>query len=824
MLRTRVTWLLALVAVAPPFAAPRAQAPSAAWPAPQSGHSMVSHAGLQQVLLLGGGTASGADSVLWGWNGTRWGALGAGGPAGRTHVAMAYDRRRDRLVVHGGGLTVAGRRFPRRMDDTWEWDRRGWRRLSASGPSGRDHHAMAYDPLRRQVVLFGGTDSAGALLDDTWGWDGRRWQWLATGGPPGRAGHRVTFDEKRGVMVLFGGSGASGVLADTWEWNGTKWNEVTTTTAPSARFSARLAYDVRRDRTVLFGGRRGNTNLGDTWEYDGRTWTRLDVAGPALRHFHDLAYDPRAGAAVLFGGFNAALSDDFWRFDGVWKQTPRSDAGPVGGAYVVPGPHAVGYRVIDHWDRSRRTAPARDFEGRLNPDERAMPMQVSIWYPAQPGGTRMRVGEYHAVASRRATLGPITESDVTASAAAIRTGMTFVIGVDVPQATADSIRDLRTAAARDAAPAAGRFPLLVTSLVPIGGHGLAEYLASHGYVVVASLPVGTGSQQVNRVQVALETHTRNMEVAQALASELPFVDAERVGLIGVNFDGLAALTHEMRNMSASAVVSIDGYETKTSSATGLRQSPYYDPVRLRVPYLSVAQDNPPTPSLAFSDSLLRELKYSDRYAYVVRDMDHATLLGNLMVYPQLRAEQRLGYEFVWRTIRSFLDGSVKGDTAGRAFVTRSAVQNGFPAWLVKTEVKAAALPAVPMAEEVEQIAMTGNVERLRTIFRRARAADSAARVFTASDLNLFAFRFARRGNADVAIALDELAVEAFPSSATAANNLGNRYRDAGRAARAVELWERALTLIDADAEITPADKAPSRTAIERKVRQSRPTP
>ena len=230
----------------------------------------------------------------------------------------------------------------------------------------------------------------------------------------------------------------------------------------------------------------------------------------------------------------------------------------------------------------------------------------------------------------------------------------------------------------------------------------------------------------------------------------------------------------------------------------------------------------PRPLWRSAIQLARELKYADRYAYVVRDMEHATLLDNLLVYPQLRAEQRLGYEFVWRTVRSFLDAYVKGDSVGRAFITRSAVQNGFPAWLVKTELKLPASPAIPISDEVEQIAMTGDVERLRAVFRRARALDPSVRMFTIGDMNLFAFRFAQRGNHEVAIALNALAVEAFPASAIAANNLGNSYRDAGQPPRAIELWERALRLIDADPGISPPDKAPSRTNIEQKIRQLRP--
>lgn len=483
------------------------------------------------------------------------------------------------------------------------------------------------------------------------------------------------------------------------------------------------------------------------------------------------------------------------------------------------GPHAVGYRVVDHWDRSRTRRPLRDFEGREVPGERAMPMQISVWYPAQPGGAPMRVGEYRAIASKNETLGPITEADVAATAALIRGPASSPMRAQLSQATADSIRDLRTRAVRDARVATGRFPLLVTSFGVSSNHRLAEYLASHGYVVVASPTVGTAAQQVNRVAVAIESHTRTMETLRAFADALPFVDDARFAVIGLNFDGLAALTFQMRNMSADAVVSIDGYETKTNSATGLRTSPYFDPVRMRVPYLSFAQDNPPSPALAFSDSLARELKYADRHAYVIRDMDHITLLDDRMIYPQLPERISTGYAFLYRTIRAFLDANIKGDTAARAFMSRSSVANGFPDSIVKVEVKLPPLPPIPTPDEVERLASIPDVDRLRAIYRQARSLDPGVRMFTAAEMNLFAFRFRQRP--EISIQFNELAVEAFPASTSAANNLGNTLRDAGQMPRAIELWEKALTLIDADPEIPASQKAQGRTNIENKIRQAR---
>jgi len=76
-------------------------------------------------------------------------------------------------VLFGGG---------RRTNETWTWDGVQWKQhMAASGPPGRDTHAMAYDAARGRVVLYGGGGDRGKgvppywYLDDVWEWDGTRW-------------------------------------------------------------------------------------------------------------------------------------------------------------------------------------------------------------------------------------------------------------------------------------------------------------------------------------------------------------------------------------------------------------------------------------------------------------------------------------------------------------------------------------------------------------------------------------------------------------------------------------------------------------------------
>lgn len=289
---------------------------------------MTYHAGLEQVILIGG-VPAGKDGGPWGWDGTRWSPLGGdAGPGPRGHFALAYDPKQDVLLLHGGFVLRFGEDVgeDERYGDLWAWNSTAWTLIHGSdeGPGVRDHHAMAYDVARHELVLFGGGRGASGnreLLRQTWIYDGQRWRTHEGVSPPPRGTHRMVYDDSRNRIVLFGGWGEDGLLNDTWEWDGTAW-VLASETGPSPRFATRMAYDAHRQRVVLFGGRGEAGDFADTWEWDGDAWTLVAETGPSLRNVHGMAYDRRRAQVVLYGGFHAGNRlQDTWAWDGLrWEQ------------------------------------------------------------------------------------------------------------------------------------------------------------------------------------------------------------------------------------------------------------------------------------------------------------------------------------------------------------------------------------------------------------------------------------------------------------------------------------------------------------------------
>ena len=204
-----------------------------------------------------------------------------------------------------------------------------WSRHDHGPPAARRGAAIAYDSIRKRVVLFGGVGPANARYDDTWEWDGTAWSRQdPLVSPPARFGGAMAFDPTTGRIVLFGGLGGS-ALADTWEYLGSTWRKVLTSTTPPARHGHALAYDGTRRQVVLVGGTNTLERFDDVYGWTGVDWAPLPAL-PRPRAEHAMAYDPVRGQLIVFSGresTTAAAVDDAWALDATgWTQLPASGA------------------------------------------------------------------------------------------------------------------------------------------------------------------------------------------------------------------------------------------------------------------------------------------------------------------------------------------------------------------------------------------------------------------------------------------------------------------------------------------------------------------
>ena len=258
-------------------------------------------------------------------------------PPARVDTAVAFDPGRGALVLYGG-YGPAGT-----LGDTWEWSNGAWRKISPPmSPGPRVYHQMVYDAAIRRVVLFGGgPDLMWSYDSSIWEWDGQTWtKRTAATQPPPRVLHQMVYDSKRKVVVVQGGYNYHSIngfvpIPDTWEWDSERRLWSLASPGPSSIVNPQpfMAYDPVRGVTVMVDSGSFPTQDGTTWEWDGAQWTELSTPLPAAaKPYLAMGYHTGLGRIVMQGSGT-------WAFDGsTWEDLGLSTAPPPQGSAPAQDP------------------------------------------------------------------------------------------------------------------------------------------------------------------------------------------------------------------------------------------------------------------------------------------------------------------------------------------------------------------------------------------------------------------------------------------------------------------------------------------------------
>jgi len=235
-------------------------------PGPVSSYPLTYDIARDEAIVVGGPTNMLADT--WHIFDGSWAKITprpSPSPPGRDNSSIAFDRARNVVVLYGGVVTVPGA-----DDDTWVWDGSAWLQASTSSPMGqRDRAAMVYDPIRKQTILFGGSN----VDDHTYAWDGTTWSDVtgtvaAFERPLARKGAAMAWNPNRQRIAMFGGLSpfvGGSRLDDLWEWDGVRWEPIPITARPEPRDGAALVTDTNGIGMWLYGGDQGASSPGDLW-------------------------------------------------------------------------------------------------------------------------------------------------------------------------------------------------------------------------------------------------------------------------------------------------------------------------------------------------------------------------------------------------------------------------------------------------------------------------------------------------------------------------------------------------------------------------------
>jgi len=459
------------------------------------------------------------------------------------------------------------------------------------------------------------------------------------------------------------------------------------------------------------------------------------------------------------------------------------------------GEYAVGFRLLEDEDRSRAvTGGARGVA-------HARPMRTYVWYPAATARRTqpLRFGRYAELASQdvwpQSISGTVREHLVYANGPLARS---------LPAASYSALLERPMHAVENAEPLTGPFPLIVIGLglyyeSPVTFSTTAEYLAGRGFVVATAPFVGTHVAVVKLDTQDLETQVRDLEFVIGRARQLPFVDGQRLGVLGFDLGGMAGLVLAMRNRSVDAFVSMDS-GIQVPHPSGLpRSSTGYDPLALRVPWLHIAHPrNDQVAPGAETKPLFDEAANSDRYWLKTEALGHADYTSYALVEdrgaavnywepatPARAAAHRVVADYVLQFFTAeldvgrlrFLEGDVRRDLADAG---------------ATLEHRAAAIPSIGYDELVRKIIGGEAGEAIAELRSLATTAPNHT-LLTEFNLGRLCTSLLFTWNlAEQTLPLIEFMLEVYPTSPNAKMMLGETQSALGNTPAAIAAYEQLL--------------------------------
>jgi len=485
------------------------------------------------------------------------------------------------------------------------------------------------------------------------------------------------------------------------------------------------------------------------------------------------------------------------------------------------GRYSVGFRQLLLRDVSRPALAAED--GARVTTARGRQMQIAIWYPARPTTRRPMVyGDYVDRLSQELDFGAI---DAAKRRVAEQKFMELPTGLGGDTAAVRNalprLRGILTAAHPEAPPATGRFPLVLFQeyRAPASNSILAEYLASHGYVVASPTLKGTYDAAPETSVRGIETHAADLRFVLAAVDSLPYVVPDRVAALGVGIAASGALALQMRTPAVRVLVSLEGGITTALELGLLALTPYYDVAGVRVPILAITA---PHPSV--------DASRLDVFRYATRQLVHFPHMGEFwfLDYGMLDREVpgiigtppgdvAAGFQWGARWVRLFLDAYLRSDGAALDAITSGRSLPGAPDGLF-TVARREALQPPPTVAELKQILGRGGAQALDALIDQRRRTDSQPipnDYFGALSSWLGNSGRDRDGGTRHALALRRAAL--YPRSARARLALGLSASSRDSSLARSELTE-ALRLLADDSD--PTLDAAARARIERQARDA----
>lgn len=245
---------------------------------------------------------------------------------------------------------------------------------------------------------------------------------------------------------------------------------------------------------------------------------------------------------------------------------------------IKTGPFSPGYTtiVIKSYHRPFSTHPVTP---------RVLP--IHVWYPStQFSGATMKFFDF-VTAEKNPAWGGLSASESLRSIVEQHVDSADVLNITQKLKEITSVSILHAAIPRK------KFPVVMlgTGLSAPGYFFtlLAEYLASHGYVVISFPSIQENlTEKFTFNQRGLLNQVEDMELVLNEIATLPYADINRLALAAWSVGGAAQILFQMKHRIAKAAISLDAASQYMYGKDLLIHSVYFDSSAFTIPFLNLS--------------------------------------------------------------------------------------------------------------------------------------------------------------------------------------------------------------------------------------------
>jgi len=460
---------------------------------------------------------------------------------------------------------------------------------------------------------------------------------------------------------------------------------------------------------------------------------------------------------------------------------------------LEPGEYSVGFQLLEGQDYSRAVT------GGISPSTaHPRPIRTYVWYPVRGSddAVPMRFGHYAALADE-----DIWPAEIVGN---LREELKFsrrALARSLGPESFEALLQQPVFAIENAEALEGPFPLIIIGQglyfeSPVAFAALSEYLAGRGFVVATSPLVGTNSPIVNVDVQGLETEVRDLEFVIAQARRLSFVSPDKLGVFGFDQGGFVGMILAMRNADVDAFVSVSSGVAGSHTSGYLVESPHYQPLALRAPWLHSQSAEWETLQ---TESLFETAVHSERYLLLTEGMGHADYTSYALIegrnemqgYPAVTPEALEGHKAVSHYVANFFAAYLKQDAESLAFLSQDP-EESIPGSTLTLEHRPAA-PASITYEEFVRAVIAGQADQAIDEVRALRDTQPDHIFLQETNLDRLVTSLGGTwGLAEEVMPVIEFWVELYPSSDRAQVVLAQGHMDVGDYPAAIEAYSLLL--------------------------------